>query len=574
MKKDRIALLSRVAAAGLTVLACLGACAAPGPGQSPASPLDRLVAFLPGYENKPPEPGGAFARSLPAEPATLNPILATDRVSYLVYKWVFDPLMDMDQDQKWVGVLAEKWENSADNKLTTFRLRKGVKWHDGKPFTADDVLFTYEAILDESVDAIGLRSSFEKVAKVEKVDPLTVRVSWKEPYAPGLAAWNFHILPRHAYGYAKGKGGDLNRHPLNAKPLGTGPFRFAEWKRGEKIVLKANPDYFMGRPYLDQVVFKVIPQSQTLLAAYRTGQLDLTSLSAEQWRQLKGDAAFLDTSSVFEFTTRQFYYIGWNMDGSNPFFGDRRVRQAMTYALNRKGIVDKVLDGHGALATGPFSLKGWEADPKIAPYPYDPARAAALLDEAGWKDSDGDGVRDKGGTPFSFECLVPAEAEMFSRWLEIFQQDLRRVGLAMSIRKLEYGAFLDRTHRHKFQAYLSGWGLGDDPDPFSLLHSSQARLLPSGVGEGQNDVSYKSPEADRLIEEEQRTYAFADRQRVFWKLHALLAQDQPHSYLLVDTQMAAVKNRFQNVRVSRAGYGLFTWYPSLAKWWVPKALQK
>jgi peptide/nickel transport system substrate-binding protein len=330
----------------------------------------------------------------------------------------------------------------------------------------------------------------------------------------------------------------------------------------------------MGRPHLDQVVFKVIPQSQTLLAAYQTGQLDLASISAEQWKQLKSDAAFLKASSVFEFTTRQFYYIGWNMDGSNPFFGDRRVRQAMTYALNRKGIVEKVLDGHGALATGPFSLKGWEADPKIAPYPHDPAKAAALLDEAGWKDSDGDGVREKGGTPFAFECLVPAEAEMFSRWLEIFQQDLRRVGVAMSIRKLEYGVFLDRTHRHRFQAFLSGWGLGDDPDPFSLLHSSQARLLPSGVGEGQNDVSYNSPEADRLIEEEQRTYAFADRQKAFWKLHALLAQDQPHTYLLVDTQMAAVKNRFQNVRVSRAGYGLFTWYPSLAKWWVPRELQK
>lgn len=574
MKERRRIRLLLVPFAALLSLACVAAWASPGPVQPPASPLERVVAFLPGYENKAAEAGGTFARALPAEPATLNPVLATDRVSYLVYKWIFDPLIDMDQDQKWVGVLAERWENSADNRVTTFHLRKNVRWHDGKPFTADDVLFTYEAIRDDTVDAIALRSSFEKVARVEKVDAFTVKVTWKEPYAPGLAAWNFHILPKHAYGYPKGKGAELNKSALNFKPLGTGPFRFAEWKRGERIVLEANPDYFLGRPPLDRVVFKVIPQSQTLLAAYQTGQLDLTSISAEQWKQLKNDAAFLKGSSVFEFTTRQFYYVGWNMDGSNPFFGDRRVRQAMTYALNRKGIVEKVLDGHGALASGPFSLGGWESDPKVAPYPYDPAKAASLLEAAGWKDANGDGVREKGGTPFSFECLVPAEVEMFARWLEIFQQDLKRVGVSMSIRKLEYGTFLDRTHRHQFQAYLSGWGLGDDPDPFSLLHSSQAKLLPSGVGEGQNDVSYKNPEADRLIEEEQRVYAQAERQKIFWRLHSLLAEEQPHTYLLVDTQMAAVKNRFQNVRVSRAGYGLFTWYPSLVRWWVPKEMQK
>jgi peptide/nickel transport system substrate-binding protein len=419
-----------------------------------------------------------------------------------------------------------------------------------------------------------MRSSFDRVAKVEKVDDYTVKVTWKEPYAPGLSAWNFHIMPKHVYAYPKGKGSAFNKHPRNAEPVGTGPFVFSEWKRGDRIVLKANPSYFMGRPHLDQITFKIIPQSQTLMAAYNTGQLDLTSISAEQWRQLRNDQAFLKGASVFEFSARQFHYIAWNMDGSNPFFSDKRVRQAMTYATNRQGIVDKVLDGHGVVASGPFSLKGWEANPKVAPYPYDPAKAGALLDGAGWKDTNGDGIREKDGKPFSFECLVPSEAEMYARWLEIFQQDLKRVGVDLKIRKVEYSVFLDRTHRHQFQAFLVGFGMGDDPDPFGLLHSSQARLLPSGMGEGQNDVSYKNPEVDRLIEAEERTFDFKKRQLIFWRIHEIVAEDQPCTYLLVDTQMAAVKNRFQNVRVSRSGYGLFTWYPSLIQWWVPKEMQK
>lgn len=537
------------------------------------SPAERTVAVLPEYKAKAPEDGGVFTRALPADAVTLNPVIANDMVSYLVYKWIYDPLVDVDQDMNPVGVLAESWENSPDNATTTFHLRKGVTWHDGKPFTADDVLFTYEACVDPAVDAINKRPSFEAVAKVEKTDDATVKVTWKEPYAPGLMAWNLHIMPRHVYGYARGRGQDFNRGAADAPPIGTGPFRFAEWKRGERIVLKANPGYFGGRPHLDAMVFKIIPQSQTQLAAYQTGQLDLTSISTEQWRQFKADQALLKGATVFEYYGRQFVYLAWNMDGSNPFFGDRRVRQAMTYAINRQGIVDKVLDGHGITCSGPFYPGSWESNPAIKPYPYDPARAAALLDAAGWKDRNGDGVREKDGKPLAFECQVPAEVDQFSRFLEIFQQDLRRIGVAMAIRKVEWSVFLDRTHRHRFQAYLSGWSLGDDPDPYDLLHSSQAKLLPGGMGTGQNDVSYANPEVDRLIETEQRTFDRGARQRAFWRIHELVAQDQPHTYLFMGSQMVAVRSKFQNVRVSRAGYGLFTWYPSVKEWWVPKGLR-
>lgn len=561
---------------GLTLLASCGGSgekAPPAPPPAAVSKAPGEAAFLPGYEKRAPENGGTFTRPIPVEPVTLNPVVASDQVSFLVYKWIFDPLIDMDEKMEPTGVLARSWEVSPDGRTLTFHLREDVSWHDGKPFTAEDVLFTYRACMDPAVDAVNKRPTFAEVQSVQAPDPHTVVVTWKVPYAPGLAAWNLYILPRHLYDYPPGKGAAFNQNPLNARPVGTGPFRFVEWRRGEAVVLEANPAYFRGRPHLDRLVFRILPQAETQLAAYRTGTLDMTTLSPEQWEEVRKDRAFLEGSSVFEYPTRQFFYIGWNLDGSVPLFGDRKVRKALALALNRKGVVDRILGGHGTLLSGPFYPGGWEYNPAVAPLPYDPAEAARLLDEAGWKDTDGDGLRDRGGKPCAFECLVPAEAEMFSRWLEVFQQDLRKVGVDMRVRKLEWGVFLDRTHRHRFEACLSGWSLGDDPDPFQLLHSSQGKLLPSGVGAGQNDGAYSNPEVDRLIEEQQRTFDREARRRALWRIHEIVAEDQPHAYLFASTQMAAVRNRFQNVKASRAGYGLFTWYPSLLEWWVPRELQ-
>jgi len=560
------------------VLAVFLACGSGEETAAPAaakgeSPLDKTVGYLPGYESREPENGGTLARALPSDVVTLNAIVAPDFTSYLVYKWIFDPLIDYDIDMKPVGVLAESWEVSEDNLVTTFHLRKNVTWHDGEPFDADDVVFSYDTVMDPTVDAINKRPSFAKVEKVERVDAHTVKVNWKQPYAPGIAAWNFHIMPEHVYGYGKGDGESFNRHPKNAEPVGTGPFRFSEWKRGERVVLLANDDYFNGRPHLDKVIFKVIPQPETRLASFKTGELDVTGISADQWNRLKGDRSFLDRVHIFEYYGRAYYFVGWNQDGSNPFFADKKVRQAMTYAMNRKGVVDRILLGHGTRATGPFYIKGWESNPAVKPYPYDPAKASALLEDAGWSDSDGDGIRDKDGEPFSFECLTVAEAPMFARFLEIFQQDLMRVGVKLEIRTIEWKVFQERTHRHAFQAYLTGWRIADDPDPYHMFHSSQAELLEDGMGVGQNDVSYRNERLDALIEEQLRTMDFEARQKVFWKIHELVAEDQPHTYLFAASETAAVRNDFQNVRVSRAGYGLFTWYPSLLEWWVPKDRQ-
>lgn len=521
-----------------------------------------------------PEDGGTLIRAIPVDPVTLNPVIASDQGSYDVYKWIFDPLIDMDRSMHPVGVLAESWETSADGLTTVFHLRRNVTWQDGVPFTADDVLFTYRAAMDPNVDALGQRPAFAKVAGVEKTGTYTVVVHWKEPYAPGLASWVFYIMPRHVYDYPKGKGTFFNRNPRNAEPVGTGPYKLSEWDRGKKVVLVANDHYFGGRPHIDELVFKIIPERQTRLAAFETHQLDVVDLSADMLKRLKRDPQFERSARIFEYGVRQFLYLGWNMDGSNPFFTDRRVRRAMTLAIDRRGIVDKLLDGHGTLGSSPIYPDSWAKNPGVKPLPYDPARSAVLLDRAGWRDTDGDGVRDKNGRPFSFECLVPAEAPRYVRFLQIVQQDLGKVGVTMSIRKLEWSVFLDRTERHKYQASLSGWGLGDDPDPYQLLASPQSRLLPSGVGAGQNDMSYHSGTADALMEAEERTTDPEKRRKIFWELDKVVSADQPVTILFWVNKITAVRSRFLGARVSRSGYGLFGWYPSSLEWWVPRKMQR
>lgn len=559
------------AAAALALAAAVCALAAcTTPAQAPA-PVGMGPVYLPGMEGRTPDAGGTLRRALPGEPATLNPVVANDALSYQIYKLVFDPLIDTGKDLKPVGVLAESWTVGPDKKSYTVKLRKGATWHDGKPVTADDVLFTLAAIRDEKVDSGSKRASFQDVA-VTKVDAQTVRFVWKEPYAPALTELVLYIIPKHVYGYPAGQGDALNKNPRNAQPVGSGPYKFVEWKRGESITLEANPAYWRGRPHLDKVLVKIIPQLQTENSAFLTGALDLTRLTPDAFDKYRADAEFKKKYALLEYPVRNFFYLGWNLDGSNPFFQDKRVRQAMTYALNRAGIVEKVLKGHALLCTGPGSPGSWNLDPGLKPYPYDPKKAAALLEEAGWKDTDGDGVRDKGGKPFEFEVLYPQEAGDFQRFLEFFQQDLRKVGVRMTLRPLEYSVFMGRTDRHQFQAVLNGFAMGDDPNPHTLFHSSQAKLLPTGEGAGDNDGSYVSAEADRLLDAQLRATDFKERQKLLWQLHALLAEDQPLTFLFTPMTTVAVSNRLQAVEAS-PGYGLFIWYPGPLDWWIPKEKQ-
>ncbi|NMC00377.1 MAG: hypothetical protein GYA35_08880 [Thermoanaerobaculaceae bacterium] len=526
------------------------------------------------YEGKTPEFGGSFRRTLPSEPVTLNPVVAADMTSYLVYKWIFDPLFDMDKDMHLIPVLVESYKFSEDGLSLTLNLRKDVKWHDGKPFTADDVIFTFDAINDKSVEAINKRAAFEKVSEYKKVDNYTVLVKFKEQYAPVLYDFVMYIVPKHIYEYPKGKGEKFNSHPNNEQPIGSGPYKFVSWKRGESVTLKANLDYFNGSPFIEDIIFRIMPSLETEYSSFLTDSVDLTRLSPELWENVQNDTSIKSKANLLEYPSRQYFYIGWNEDGSNPFFNNKNVRTAMTYAINVDAFINKILKGHALPCTGPFYPGSDFCDPEVVPLKYSPEKAIALLEQEGYKDTNGNGIRDKNGIELEFECIYAQEARDYQRFLEFFQNDLKRVGVSMKLRPVEWSVFLKRTHTHKFESFLSGYSYGDDPNPFMMYHSSMAKLLPSGEGAGENDVSYSNPEVDKLLEEQLRETNPEKRAQILRKIHKIVYEDQPYTYLVVPKNLVAINKRFQNVEYSQKGYGLFTFYPALLKWWCPKELRQ
>jgi peptide/nickel transport system substrate-binding protein len=494
----------------------------------------------------------------------LNPILSQDSASSEINSFVFNGLIKYDRDlQGFVGVLAESWKvEKGPEPVITFYLRKGVLWHDGKEFTAEDVKFTYDKIMDEKTNTVR-RSDYELVKTAEVLDPYTFRVTYKQPFSPGLATWGMGIIPKHLL-----EKEDINTTKFNRRPLGTGPFRFIEWVSDEKIVVEANPKYFEGRPNLDRIIYRVIPEPSLSEMELLTQGVDYYSVFPHQLRRMK-EVPFL---KMYSQPTLSYTYIGYNL--KNPLFQDKRVRQALTYATNREEIVQYVLYGLGTVATGPFPNHLWYCNPKVKPIPYDPQKARQLLAEAGWKDTDGDGILDKDGKPFLFRLITNSGNEIRKDVGVLVQRQLREVGIDVKFELYEWSVFLKNFINAKaFDACILGWGLSPDPDDYQIWHSSQ-------IEKGFNFVSYKNPEVDLLWEEGRREYDVEKRKQIYWRIHELMAEDQPYTFLYVPLGNSALQKKFylmekdqtggetlREIKMEKAGLEY-----DLNKWYVPKGI--
>ena len=501
----------------------------------------------------PPVNGDTFVEASLGDPTRLNPLLATDSASNTVNGHVFNGLVKYDRDLKLVGDLAASWTVRRGGLEIVFKLRPNVRWHDGAPFTAADVVFTHERLADPKV-LTPFGADFALVRSVEAVDPLTVRVTYKEPFAPALESWGIGIVPRHVFA-----GRDFNAHPANRKPIGTGPFRFVELKTDEKAVLRANPDYFEGRPHLDRVIVRVIPDSSVQFLELRNQSIDTMGLRPDQYNAYD---AYFQNHQKFRYPSFSYTFLGFNLKGL--LFRDKRVRRALAMALDKREIIDGVLLGYGRSATGPFPPSSWAFDPTVPEIPHDPAAARTLLAEAGWTDTDGDGVLDKDGRPFSFTVITNQGNKLREQTAVILQSHLARLGVKVEVRVLEWSSFIhDFVDKGNFDAIILGWNLGRDPDQYLIWHSSQQ-------GEGRyNFVGYENPIVDRLWEEGRRTFDRAARERVYRKIHRLLAEDLPYVFLYYPDSLPTVHKRFRNVEVAPAGLG---W--NFREWYVPKILQR
>jgi peptide/nickel transport system substrate-binding protein len=507
-------------------------------------------------EEKPVVCGDILVRGDIGDASNLIPILASDSASHSIAGMVYNGLVKYDKNMNIVGDLAESWEITRNGLVITFKLRENVRWHDDKPFTAADVLYTYQVTIDpKTPTAYG--GDFMKVKKAEVIDDYTFRVTYDKPFAPALISWSSSILPRHLL-----QGKDITKSPLSRHPIGTGPYKFVEWVAGQKIVLAANEDYFEGRPYIDGRITRIIPDTATMFLELRAQNLGMMGLTPLQYTRQTENNLFRQNFNKYRYLAFAYTYMGYNL--KHPLFTDKRVRQAISYAINKDEIVSGVLLGLGKPATGPYKHGTWAHNDQVKIYHYDPAKARDLLLQAGWTDTDGDGILDKDGKPFAFEILTNQGNETRQKCAEIIQRQLAEVGIRVKIRIVEWSAFVtDFINKRRFEAVILGWTIPLDPDAYDVWHSS--KTAPQEL----NFVSYQNPEVDEVLEKGRSTFNQAERKKYYDRFQEILAEDQPYTFLYVPDELIIISSRFRGIEPAPIGIG-----HNIIKWYVPKDEQK
>lgn len=433
-----------------------------------------------------------------------------------------------------------------------FKLKQNVRWQDGYLFSARDVVFTFRSIMDENIHS-PRKADFDKILKLETPDPYHVRVLYREPYSPALESWCIGILPAHIL---ENKPSDWWATHFNRHPIGTGPFKFEEWKTNESIHLKKNPLYFDTPPWLDRVVYHIIPDKLTQHLAFETRQVDFWTVDPWAIQSIKKNPRYDLYSTPI---TNNYNYIAWNL--RNPIFQDPRLRVALAHALDIPAIVQFILYGQGIQSTGNFTPNVWYFNPNIRPYPYDPNKAAALLQAAGWKPGP-NGIRIKDGKRLSFTIITPSNVEIYKNIAALAQDYFRKIGVEIKIEDYEWAVFVSQhIMKLDFEAVVLGWG-GGNYDQYQIWSSTQTKpgLL--------NFIGYASPQADRLLDQIRQEYDRKEIIRLAGELQQTLYADQPYLFLFAPNSTTAMwKNTFRIYRPNgRGGFIETPITPTKAGW--------
>ncbi|MBI5298809.1 MAG: hypothetical protein HY877_00705 [Deltaproteobacteria bacterium] len=501
-----------------------------------------LFMLLQGCKWSVPKDPHVLVQTLGTDPETLNPVIATTSGAFTVYGFIYEQLIDLDPDTlKPVPRLATRWEVSPDRLYYTFYLRNDIRWHDGKPFTADDVLYTYQKIMDPKVDAAASRNYLQDIIKAEKVDDYTVRFTYRRPYIGALTAIGLMVIvPKHVFD----DGQDFNSHPANRAPVGTGPFQFVEWRTGNQIVLKKFEGYNTTKPYsIQKMVFKIIPDTLTSFQLFKKNELDFINLTTLQWARQTDSAAFLKRFVKHKFITPfdPYNYIGWNL--RRPVFQDKRVRLALAHLIDKALLNQKLLFGLAYPITGPYYPFGNNYDKTLPPISYDIEEAKRLLKAAGWDEK----------KPLHFTLLFPGGGQFAEQLVSILRENFSRAGVKLELRRLDIATLFRLVEEHDFDAYLGAWGRGaNDEDLYQIWHSSQ-------IKEGSNYIGYSNPEADRLLEDQRREFNEVKRNQINQQIHKILYEDQPYLFLYAFPELVARDKRFKNVKEHLVGLDMREW---------------
>ncbi len=512
-----------------------------------------LLGYLDESSLGPGRRGGTLRRRLVGDPTTLNAVLQSGAPEQEVLQYLSRNLLDFDSQMRLVPGLAESWSISADGRSYTFTIRPDAVWEDGSPVTAGDAVFTIRRIVDPAVPAPVFKPVFDRLESVEAADGRTFVVRFREPNAYHPMAFVLPLLPERRFAGRK-----FLTAPDNRAPLSNGPYRLSSWRSQREIVLERNPRAWGFPARFDRVVFRILPDDSVAYRALVGGDLDQTRLDASLRERAAGDPEFQACCRPVE-----FYGLGWNyiaLDNRSPLFSDARVRRALTMLLDRGSIVRELFKGSARIISGPWAPDSPAYDGSVAPLPYDPTAAAALLDAAGWKDTNRDGTRDREGREFSFELLVSSGTTIGRQVDETFAAALEKVGIRARVRPMEWAAFSERVDAGDFEAASLAWSASDpNPDPYPYWHSSQ--VPPVGL----NSEFYRNPEADRLMEEARREREEPRRLAIYRRLHRIFRDDAPVIFIATSSEKYGFAKRVRGLVTSPLGFAGI--WPGPVAWW-------
>ena len=468
--------------------------------------------------------------SISSSPSRLNPILANDSASSEIANWLFNGLFKYDKDGNVTTDLASNYEFITKTKLQ-ITLKQNVLWHDKTEVTAKDVLFTYEKIMDPKVFN-SIKSNFKLVNSVKILDKYKIEVNYKEPYFKALEIWMVGLLPEHILKDEE----NLMTSSFNKKPIGTGSYKIDSFEVGKDIELYANEDYFEGKPKIQKILYKFLPDPNTSFLFLKQEKLDVGGLTPIQIdRQITND--FKNKYQIIEKPSFSYTYMGFNL--KNEKFKDLRVRQALSLAINREELVEILFFGHGEICNGPFLPRTYAFDESVQTPKQNIQKAKTLLKELGYDENN----------PFTFEIVTNTGNDIRINAAQILQYQLARAGIDMKIRVMEWQAFLNTVvHPRNFEAVILGWGLGLTPDAYSIWHSSNSKLG------GFNFVSYNNKKVDELIEKGAVTVDKKELAKIYKELYRTISADLPYLFLYIPNSISTVHKKIKNLEPAFTGF--------------------
>jgi peptide/nickel transport system substrate-binding protein len=574
----------------LPVLLLLGCDA--GERADPQADARRTLASKP-QSVKPATGDWLLVHSL-SDPEQLNPLTSNDAAASSILQYIMQSLLTRDPRTLELKPLiaAARPAISADRLSYTFTIRRDAHFQDGRPLTGEDVLFSIKAIKCPLVNAPFLRVYFNSVIDARLVDQFTVQFTIKEPYFLNESVLGgIDVLPRHYYDPANllkdVKISDLARPvdqlPENVKkfaedfnknysrnPMGSGPYKFANWKTGREIELVRDASYWgngkegVDQPFFDRHKYRIINNMDAALVTLKSGSLDEMGLTPIQHVRGSGSERFRREFEKFEYFAPNYSYIGWNND--HVIFRDKRVRKAMTYFTDRRQMVASILFGLGEVVEGPIYFFRPEYDKTLPSYSFDPQRGLELLKQTGWSDTDGDGILDKTidgrKVPFRFELKINSGNTTRKSVALTLQDELRKHGIDVSVREIDWTIFLSDVKARKFDAVILGWSMSvSEPDAYQVWHSSQA------ANKGSNHIGYKNARVDQILEQYRREFDPQKRIDLYREFQQILSDEQPYTFLFVNKSVVAVQRRIRGVEVFPGGIRPIDW-------WVPEAAQR